>query len=157
MKTLNILDKYLTIVSSLLDINKEELLITVDKEIIGSLPAYTKPEFPVNWSLGTYELVTKENKLIASWELYQMPHCCGIMVSTKAFVVEQYRGKRVGGVLNQLRQDIGTHLGFSLMFCTDIVQNIHQRQLLNTQGFQDIYAFVNRRTTNTVILSVINL
>ena len=101
MKTLNILDKYLTIISALINLNKEELSITLNKKIIGSIPDYNKPDLLLDWSLGRYELVDKQNHLIASWELYQMPHCCGIMVSTRAHVGEPYRGKRVGGVLNK--------------------------------------------------------
>lgn len=111
-----------------------------------------------NWSEGKYIVVNdKKQNVISSFELYKMPHCCAILVSCKAFVCEEYRNKRIGTVLNQLRQDIGRLLGYSLLMCTDIAQNVCQRKLLATNGWKDIYEVKNKRTGNTVFLSVINL
>jgi len=109
-----------------------------------------------NCSEGGY-CITIGNDILATFELYKMPHCCAIIVSCKAFVSEKYRGKRVGTTMNNLRQDIGRLLGYSLMFCTDIETNINQRKLLKTNGWKDLYEVINRRTNNRVYLSVINL
>jgi len=111
-----------------------------------------------DWSEGKYVVVNDEKKnIIASFELYKMPHCCAILVSCKSYVSEEYRNKRAGTILNQLRQDIGRLLGYSVLMCTDIEQNTHQRKLLATNGWQDIYNVINKRTKNRVYLSVINL
>lgn len=109
-----------------------------------------------NWSEGNY-FMTLNYKLIASWELYKLPHCCAILVSCRAHVKEEFRGKRVGTILNNLRQDIGKLLGYSTLMCTDIGQNVHQRQLLATNGWKDIHEVKNKRTGNKVYVSVINL
>ncbi len=109
-----------------------------------------------NWSEGSY-LVYCGDALLASFQLYKMPHCCAILVSCKAYVSSVYRNKRVGTTLNTFRQDIGRALGYSLLMCTDINQNTHQRRLLATNGWKDIHSVQNKRTNNLVHISVINL
>lgn len=109
-----------------------------------------------DWSEGKY-VVTIGDQLLASFELYKMPHCCAILVSCKAFVSEKFRNKRVGTTLNSLRQDLGRLLGYSTLMCTDINQNTHQRKLLETNGWKDIHTVKNKRTGNLVHVSVVNL
>lgn len=110
----------------------------------------------VDWSEGQY-IILLENELVAAFELYKLPHCCAIIVSCKAYVGEKFRNKRIGTTMNMLRQDIGRLLGYSCMMCTDIEQNKHQRQLLKTNGWNDIHSVRNKRTNNLVYVSVINL
>lgn len=163
MKTLEVLDKYKKIISGILkcDLKDVKFFITdrgyydEEKKIqdeIGSL-IYTKNN---DWSLGKY-IVKVENKEISSWRLYELPHCCAFMVSCNVNVDKNYRGKRIGTVLNQLRQDIGRILGYSSVICTDIEQNEYQRKLLKTNGWKDIHSVVNKRTNNRVYLSVVNI
>jgi hypothetical protein len=79
-----------------------------------------------------------------------MPHCCAFMISCNVYVSASYRNKRIGTTLNSLRQDIGRVLGFTSILCTDIEKNIHQRQLLKTNGWKDIHSVINKRTNNQV-------
>ena len=109
-----------------------------------------------DWCLGHYRLKFGKD-IVATWKLYQLPHCCAICVSCNAFVEPKWRGKRLGTTLNSLRQDIARGLGYSLLMCTDITKNEHQRKLLATQGWKDLYQVLNRRTRNTVVISVINI
>ncbi len=109
-----------------------------------------------DWSEGKFTVICK-NKVVSSFELYKLPHCCAILVSCKAFVYEEFRNKRIGTVLNDLRQDIGRLLGYSSLLCTDIEKNEYQRKLLKTNGWKDIYNVINKRTNNRVYISVINL
>lgn len=166
MKTSEILDKYRKIISAILNCKPEEIKFFIkdrgegkDKTIwdeIGNL-TYTKDN---NWSLGYYkvELHTKKiKKQISNFRLYKMPHCCAYMISCDVSVYAEFRNKRIGTILNQLRQDIGRLLGYSSFLCTDIEQNTNQRKLLATNGFKDIHNVVNKRTQNRVYLSVINL
>lgn len=95
--------------------------------------------------------------MIAGFELHPMINCCGICVSTRAFVKEGYRGKGLGEALNSIRIDISRTLGYGLLLCTDVESNEAQRKILKKNGCTDIYKFVNPRTKNTVILTVINL
>lgn len=98
-----------------------------------------------------------KNHVISTFKLYQMPHCCGIMVSCNAFVGEPFRKKGIGTLLNSLRQDIGRQLGYSLILCTDIEKNEPQRKLLKTNGWKEVYSFLNKRTNNKVYISVVGI
>jgi hypothetical protein len=166
-------DKYLGILAGLLKVEASRLEIQVARDwgypenltpawqTIGEIvvpgdPENDKPPVYRDFLLGAYRL-TMDGITIASWKLYQMPHCCGIVVSCNATVDKVYQNRGIGTVLNQLRQDIGRSLGFSLMMCTDIDSNQYQRKLLKTNGWRDLYDFVNRRTKNRVIISCINL
>lgn len=175
MKTKEILEKYKTIISGLLKCNKEDIHFFSEQTIsyekgdrkelieIGELyyykpdiEGYTKETNTANWNLGNYVVKYKE-KIISTWKLYEMPHCCAYIISCKSEVMNDFRNKKIGTVLNQLRQDIGRVLGYTTMLCTDIEKNIYQRQLLKTNGWKDIHTIVNKRTKNIVHLSVINL
>lgn len=169
MKTLEVLDKYRKIVGGLLKVDPEKIKFYSNKDLakpnnfseIGEL-VWDKPEDeggeqnPISWSLGDYK-ITIDGKMLSTWKLYQLPHCCAIMVSCNVQVTNEFRGKRVGTVFNQLRQDIGRLLGYSCVMCTDIAQNTNQRKLLKTNGWKDIHEVKNKRTGNTVFISVINI
>ena len=120
------------------------------------LAALDKPEGRQDWKLGEYKVTVQGNK-VSTFKLYQMPHCCGIAISCNAFVEEQYRNKRVGSVLNNLRQEIARANGYTILICTDIAKNDHQRKLLKTNGWEDVLEFKNKRTGNTVYLAYIGL
>lgn len=98
-----------------------------------------------------------DRKIIASFELHPMINCCGIVVSTRAEVAKEYRGKGLGACLNSIRIDIARQAGYGLLLCTDIEQNEFQRKILAKNGWKDIHKFINPRTKNTVYISVINL
>lgn len=155
------LDKYRKVISGILECNPEDIKFYIgdSKEEIGTID-YDKNQVSVNWALGDYKVlqqVGEDKKLIAAWSLYQLQHCCAYMVSCRAMVCEEYRNKRIGTILNQLRQDIGRLLNYSAILCTDIEQNTNQRKLLKTNGWKDIHSLVNKRTNNRVYLSVINI
>jgi hypothetical protein len=167
MQTASMIKKYKTITEKLLNVNdiRFEVMLKIEKKgapawgVIGEelTPATKDKEAWVrDWSDGRYQ-VMNGNRLVASWELYRMPHCCGIVVSCRAFVAEEFRHKGLGTVLNNLRQEIGRGLGYSLMMCTDIETNSPQRKLLKTNGWRDLTSFVNARTKNRVLVSCVNL
>ena len=103
-----------------------------------------------------YSLKLKDNP-VARWELLQMLHCCGICVSTSAYVHELYRNKDLGTVLNLLRIYQARKQGYGCLMCTDIESNTAQRKILKKNGWTDIHSFINPRTKNKILLSVINL
>ena len=163
MKTKEILNKYKKILCPILNCKEEELKFFVtkrgstpeEKRIVDEISSLTY-EKSNDWSLGEYT-VKVNDKRVAEWELYEMHHCCAIMVSCKAYVEKEFRNKGIGTILNNLRQDLGRHLGYSMILCTDIEQNVYQRKLLKTNGWQDIHSVVNKRTKNRVYISVINI
>ncbi len=177
MKTKALLDKYIKILAPIIGCKESDLLFMIGNKKIEEIE-YFEPEKDDkgeetgvkirytrwnDWSEGTYRLLRKNNDTnefkeeITSFELYKMPHCCAILVSCKSLISSKYRNKRIGTIMNTFRQDIGRLLGYSLLFCTDIEKNVHQRQLLATNGWKDIYEVKNKRTQNKVFLSVINL
>jgi hypothetical protein len=133
--------------------------------MVGSYRVILTPELEpkakpgVQWGNDDYKYHDRWMKghVIATFKLYEMPHCCGIMVSCNAFVGEPFRHKGIGTLMNNLRQDIGRQLGYSVILCTDIETNTYQRQLLKTNGWKDIYSFLNRRTSNQVYIAVLGL
>jgi len=163
MTITELLDKYKKILSPILECKPEEIKFFIkglgitykEQQIEHELKElnYLKDK---NWSLGEY-IVKVNNNTISSWVLYQMPHCCAFMISCNVVVSTQYRNKKIGTILNRLRQDIGKSLGYSAVICTDIEQNINQRKLLKTNGWKDVYSVINKRTDNKVYLSVIDI
>lgn len=171
MKTKELLDKYQKIIGGLIDQKPEDIRFQILREIkneegirirsewigIGQI-FYEKPDYsiPCNFSKGNYRVVIG-TCTIGEWKLYELPHCCAYLVSCNATVESKYRNKRVGTALNSMRQDIGRILGYSSILCTDIARNKYQRQLLATNGWKDLHEIKNKRTGNTVFLSVINI
>lgn len=99
----------------------------------------------------------KKRPLISIFDLIMMPGCCGIIISTGAFVYPPYRGKGVGTILNHFRKAIAAAMGFGVMLCTDVLQNEAQQKILEKNGWDQIYAFINPRTDNVVGIHVIQL
>lgn len=164
MKTEAIVDKYQKIIGGLLKLSPGAFQFQVQQgvewKIVGKEYQFdpNKPDLELqNWMHGTYRVVYNDVHKVASFKLYQLPHCCGVIVSCNAFVETGYRGKRVGTALNNLRQDIARALGYTMMICTDIDANTHQRKLLATNGWTDAFDFVNKRTNNKVYLAYIRL
>jgi len=170
MKTLQVLDKYRKQIEGLLSVAATdrdyhtnpvpviEFQVSAngynDWQTIGEI--IPEKKYNCDWMLGAYRMLV-DGRQAASWKLYQLPHCCAICVSCNALVEPAFRGKRIGTTLNSLRQEIARLLGYSLLLCTDVTKNEHQRKLLKTQGWKDIYEVYNRRTTNNVVISVINV
>lgn len=175
MKTKEILDKYSKLIAGLLKVEPKEISFFLSKypfgasvdfkyasqaatKITGITQVYDEnKKMGLNdWSEGNYAVFYGE-KLVSMFELYRMPHCCAILISCKSHVAIQFRGKRIASTLNMLRQEIGRALGYSLLLCTDIDTNEHQRKLLATNGWKDVHDVINKRTKNRVYISVINL
>jgi hypothetical protein len=97
------------------------------------------------------------NHLIASWALYQMIGCCGICVSTEAWVSHSFRKKGLGKILNKLRIEIARDCGYSLLLCTDVLSNKPQQKILESNRWDKIYVFNNKRTKNDIGIHIIKL
>ncbi len=98
-----------------------------------------------------------DKQIIAGFKLVCMPGCCGIVVSTGAYVAAHQQGKGLGTLLNQMRVQIAWQLGYTVMICTDVEGNEPQRVILRTNGWDNIWYFTNRRTQNVVNVDMIDL
>ena len=96
----------------------------------------------------------KHKGQITSFGLAQLTGCCGICVSTAAYVYEQYRKKGVNKLTNRFRQTIARHAGYGLLLCTDIANNTPEKRTLLAEGWQDIFRFTNPRTSRVLDISV---
>ena len=108
-----------------------------------------------------FEVHVKEqaypNNYVSHSRLLQLPGCCGVMVSTASVVYPNCRNRGVGTLMNKFRQELAYALGYTILLCTDVTNNDHQRKILAKNGWQDLYSFINRRTHNNVAISVIHL
>lgn len=102
-----------------------------------------------------YVYVNKE--IVAGFKLVCMPGCCGIVVSTGAFVFNNYRRKGLGTLLNRMRQQMAWDLGYTVMACTDLNNNTPQQRILFHMNWDKIWQFVNRRTGNRINVHMIDL
>lgn len=94
---------------------------------------------------------------IASMRLVEMPGCCGILISTGAYVYTRFRRMSINTILNKFRVNIARFMGYSVILCTDISTNIAEKKTLNKNEWNDILHFTNKRTKNPVDISVITL
>lgn len=162
MKTKSVLDKYKKLVAGLLEVKADNVDFWIRKTDITPVPAWEKigDSIPsrklMNFAIGEYRMTVRDREA-STWKLYQMPHCCGIIVSCNVHVVVDFRNKRLGSLLNTFRQELGRLLGYSCMMCTDIETNDHQRRILATNGWKDVHNVINKRTNNRIYISVINL
>jgi len=120
----------------------------------------THTSFSEKLNTGTYELLLYGPAVpatIASFQLVPMINCCGICVSTQASVNINYQHRGLGTLLNQTRIDIARYLGYGLLLCTDVENNLPQRKILEANGWKDVYKFINPRTKRNIFISVINL
>lgn len=97
------------------------------------------------------------NTNIAEFYLAEMPGCCGIVISTAAFVVPGRRNVGLGQYLNNLRKKLAKELNYAVMICTDVDKNLPQQSILNKNGWEKILSFTNRKTLNEVSMHMVML
>lgn len=131
-------------------------LINEISKILGS-SSWTIQERPgANNEIGQYNLHLS-NRLVAGFRLAYFPGCCGLVVSTGAWVDDRWRGKGLGTALNRLRLQYAKHLGYGAVICTDLMENKSQRAVLKKTGWEDVFEFTNPKTRNHLAVSVFDL
>ena len=85
---------------------------------------------------------------LARFSLYQMPHCCGIMMLSKLEVNINYRRKGVGSILLKLVEYIAFKGKYTKVICTNVTPEFNA--LLNKHQWNLLDTFTNRNTDNTV-------
>lgn len=111
----------------------------------------------LNWikDKGSLKINVRENDLlISTFKLVQMPGCCGICISTGVWVKFTYRNKGINTILNKFRIDITKLLGYGILLCTDVSNNIAEVKTLDKNGWKHIYNFKNPRTSNKINISI---
>jgi hypothetical protein len=106
---------------------------------------------------GFYLIDSSDYDYIAGFVMCQLPGCCGICLSTKAYVSYSLQGRGLGLILAKLRIAIAKEAGYTVLMCTDVDTNVPQRKIMSRLGWKDIYQFNNLRTGNDVNISVLDL
>lgn len=108
------------------------------------------------WHIGRFMVFAAKN-VISSFDLSELPHCCGILVSHGAHVYYPHQNKGIGTLLQKFRIDLAKRLGYTIMLCTDVKSNKYQRKILEKHGWKDVLEFQNSRSGNTVAVSCLNV
>lgn len=98
-----------------------------------------------------------DKRIISSFSLQQLPGCCGICVSFHNNIDPKFRGNGLNVILNNFRIELARYLGYTILMCTDVHNNIPQKKTLIKNGWQDIFRFRNKRTDNLVDISIVQL
>ena len=98
-----------------------------------------------------------DKQQIASFSLIPMINCCGILVSTSAYTICEFRNKGIGTILNSLRIDIAKHQRYGLILSTTVEDNVYQNIILKRNKWESICSFINPQTGNTVNINIIKL
>lgn len=163
----NLLDNYKVSIAQAIDSKPEYIEILYDDN--GGFNSPNKSIDVFSYSTSNYghnyQLIVKNNDpsvksinaMISSFYLKQLDGCCGVLLSHSSFVFMQYRHRGVGLILNSLRIDIAKQLCYSTLMCTDTEDSVFNRKILAKNGWVDVHNVVNKRTSNKVFISVINL
>lgn len=139
-------------------INKYKLLIDNIVRNSCSLHVSTEAEDHSKNLLMLFKLVNDNNSLdISQWRLTYFPGCCGLCISTGAYIWPNYRKMGLGKILNNFRQDIARAYNYTVMVCTDVETNTPQTKILEANNWEKIFSFVNKNTRNPVAMHVVNL
>ncbi len=101
--------------------------------------------------------VRSNDVLVSSFSLVAMPGCCGICVSINSLVVSEFRGKGLGSLLNSMRKQIAWDMGYSLLMCTNLSDNIPQKKILSKNGWEVLKVFFNQKTGKEVEIQTVDL
>lgn len=93
-----------------------------------------------------------------SWfSLSELPGCCGILVSHNAHVCQEYRGRGVGTLLNELRIHMAHKFRYSILLCTTDIYNKAENKVLDRNKWKSIQKFKNERTGNSISVNSVDL
>lgn len=104
------------------------------------------------------DLRSVDGKAMATFTLREMINCCGILVSTKTMVYEEFRGKGLAQELMLLKEALAKEYGYSCMMATvNMTGNPAEVHILQKFGWSLVNKFKNSRTKNDVGVFVKNL
>ena len=95
------------------------------------------------------------NVRIACGSLVPLVGCCGVIISTGAWVNKEWEKRGIASLMHEMRIEIAKEGEFSLMECTIILNDkiehyLRQRILLTNHSWKLVKSFVNSRTGNTI-------
>lgn len=115
----------------------------------------------ISWGKGSalvrYELQLVNNnffgktrvELVAQFSMTQLTGCCGAAVSTGAWVLDKYRQRGLGTLLNSLRLTMARCQGYTILLATAVDDGITEK-IMHKNGWERITRFTNYRTENKI-------
>lgn len=104
-----------------------------------------------------YNIIGKSPNLgdmcVATFSLYDLPGCCGVLVSTATHVA--FHNKGIGTWLQKVKERLAVGAGYSLLLCTHKYSSSKdnaQTKLMNRAGWKEALTFLNKRTANHIVL-----
>jgi hypothetical protein len=101
--------------------------------------------------------VFDNDEFIGTFNLQQLPGCCGVCVSFWARTADGQKRKGYGTALNAYRKELAKKMGYTVLMCTDVDRNVPQRKILEKNGWKTLQSFTNKRTGNKVNISTVVL
>ena len=86
------------------------------------------------------------------YELNPFPGCNQIVVSNHSWVAPEQRGKGLGDLIHKERLEHAKTLGYDYVICTVKADNVPQIKILEKNGWTLLDSFINRETTNQVLI-----
>lgn len=152
-----ILEKYKTIIGGLLG---QTVDVNAEAAPGGSLPEKHEPVAPHYYShfnkgikFSIHTMVGGYRTEVAYCWMTQLPGCCGVAVFHGTQVYFSWRNKGIAKVLQEMRTELAKAYGFTVVICSDVKANPHQRRILEKNGWKDLMEFKNKRTANLVAVS----
>ena len=94
---------------------------------------------------------------LGKFSLNQLDGCCGICVLFNMMINPEYRSQKLGQYLMNVQKSIAVEKDFSIMICTDVINNEPQKAILKKHGYIPQFKFINRKTKNCVELQKVDL
>ena len=154
---------FMSTVDSFEEVIADITLFLQDKGILKSPAKYTKGNelrYRIQGNTFILKLFDKNNLIetrMASWNLQQLPGCCGVCLSTDARVELAFQAKGIGKCLNKARIRMAQLQGYGSIQCTVLSDNKPQLKILVDNGWECINTFTNPKTKNKINLFVKNL
>lgn len=95
--------------------------------------------------------------IVSEFKLQPLPGCSSICLSTDSSVKEEFRGRGIASILNEFRKKIAKYLGYNVLMCTYIDDNLPQKKLLSKNGWTDLLSFDSSKTGHKINLSTVVL
>lgn len=95
---------------------------------------------------------------IAVMYMTPVPGCCGAILSHNATTASEFQRKGIGTLMNSFRLAVARDLGYSVVLVTDTPEkHPWNRRILDKLGFKHLHSFTNKRTSNKVTISVVDI
>lgn len=108
----------------------------------------------VEEAMGSIFIKDAKGLNIAYFKVEALTGCCGIQLSTGAYVANTYRGRGLGTLLNTIRIKAAKRAGYGILLCTDRKHNAPQAKILKKNGWEEIATFENPRTHNIINIHI---